>query len=74
MARPAPHSAAARTAPPVSAVDWVGAVSAVTAPTAGARTNPVTAQTTAKRPALPVRAVIAAMPAMTFQLPRAPGS
>jgi hypothetical protein len=38
-------------APPVSAVDRVDAVSAVTAPAAGARTNPVTAQTMAKRPA-----------------------
>ena len=44
-------------------MDWVGAVTAVTAPAAGAKANPVTAQTTAKRAALPARAVMAARPA-----------
>jgi len=55
----APHNAAAAAAYPVAAVGWV---SAVTAPAAGSRVKPVTAHTTANRPAA-VLAVIAAIPA-----------
>ena len=63
---------ASGTAPPVSAVDWVGAVRAVTAPAAGARTNPVTAHTTAKRPAVPARTDGSRSASSTTSSPRPP--
>src|SRR5580704_14507716 len=55
----APHSAAASAANPGCAAGWL---SAVTAPAAGARVNPVTAHTTAKRAAVLTLAVTTVRP------------
>src|ERR1039458_3954947 len=57
----APHKAAAKAAHPDVMVGWA---SAVTAPAAGARVNPATAQTTAKRAAAGVSRAVESPPAL----------